>query len=283
MEFHEHNYKLMNGEIKLVLYDLEKEIAEVIFEEVGLEFVRLIKIFDFFDRNSELSLLNKYRQKMVSSDLFGVLKKSLKYCKLTNGAYDISLGKNILERKNGKELSPLKCSYKNIILHDKLVILNHPEVLIDLGSIAKGYIGDKISNFLLKKGVKSFFVDLRGDLIFRGKYSEMIKIQKPRENLDLPFFLKLKNCSIATSGDYKQYFQDYSKSHILNKKDLISVTVIAKNLMDADLFASLIFVLPKNKREDLIKKNKKYAVCVIDFSLNKKVYNKFESYIYHEK
>lgn len=273
----------MNGNVKLVLYDLEKEIAEFMFEEAGLEFTRLIRIFDFFDKKSELSLLNQDRQRIVCSELIEVLKKSLKYCKLTDGEYDISLGKNILERKQGKELSPLKCSYKNILIKKNLVILNHPDVLIDLGSIAKGYIGDKVANFLLKKGVKSFFIDLRGDLIFKGKYSEIIKIQKPRETLNLSVFVKLQNFSIATSGDYKQYFKDYSKSHILNKKDLISVTVIAKNLLDADLFASLIFVLPKNKREELIRNNKKYAVYVIDSSLNKKVYNGFNSYIYNEK
>ncbi len=283
MKSNEYVYEIMGGNVKLVLYNLEKEISDIISEDVFKELVRLVKIFNFFDDYSELSLLNKHRKKDVSPELLEVLKKSLEYCKISRGAYDISLGKNILERKQGKNLSRINCSYRDILIKGKKVILNSSDAMIDLGSVAKGYIGDRISYFLKKAGVKSFFIDLRGDLLCYGKYAERVGIMSPREGVKIPFVLRIKNRAIATSGDYNQFWEDYSQSHILNKKDLISVTVVAKTLLEADLFASVVFVSSKKEREKIISKMKKYAVYTIDSELNKKDYNNFMSYINNEK
>ena len=65
--------------------------------------LRLQKIFNFYDSESELSILNAKRRLEVSDDLLKVIKKAIKFSLLTNGRYDISLGKNMLERKTGKD------------------------------------------------------------------------------------------------------------------------------------------------------------------------------------
>lgn len=275
MDYFEFERKLMGGMIKICAYDATPETASPVLEEAYEEGLRLQKLFNFFDKDSELSRLNKNRQILASPELLEVIKTALIYCEKTRGEYDISLGKKILQRKSGKELIPIKCSYKDIQIKGDKVTLLHPDVLIDLGSIAKGYITDKIGNFLINKGVLSFFIDARGDMLSRGNHSETISVQHPRDKERTIHPFLLKNSAVATSGDYKQYDKDYSKSHILNQKELISVTVVANTLIEADVFASAVFLLRKEQREKLINLRPKFKVYTIDKDLNEKYYNGF--------
>ena len=82
---------------------------------------------------------------------------------------------------------------------------------------------------------------------------------------------------MATSGDYNQFYKTYDKSHILRKKDLISATVVAPKLTEADVLASVIFLLEKNKREAFLKNNPQIKAMTIDENMNKLEYNGFSS------
>jgi thiamine biosynthesis lipoprotein len=241
--------KLLGGTIEFSLYKANFPLNESVFDEVYLEALRLEKIFNFFDLESELSNLNKKRIIIPSKELKEVIEMCLPYCELTNGEYDISKGKQFMQRKNKEEITKIKCSYKDIKIKEGKISLMHPDVMIDLGSVAKGYIGDKMKDFLLKKGITSAFIDLRGDLIFFGEFTEKILIQHPRDTQKSIFSFEKSNAAVATSGDYKQYYENYENSHILNSKDLISVTVVAKTLAEADILATCIFVSGAKKLE----------------------------------
>jgi FAD:protein FMN transferase len=269
--------KLFGKTIKIIFYDIQKELAQLLFEEAYEEALRLEKIFNFFDNESELSQLNKKRKMKLSSELLEVVGKALEYCKKTNGEYDISIGKQILERKTRKETTKINCSYEAITLNKNEVTLKNDDVLIDLGSIAKGYIADKIAEFIKEQGITSFFIDARGDLLAFGEYKEIVEIQHPREKEKTIHSIVLKNSAVATSGDYNQYHKSYNQSHILNQKDLISVTVVADNLTDADVFASAVFLSEKKAREKLIEKHPEMKVFTIDNQLNEKSYNNFST------
>ena len=90
---------LLGGEVEFAFYDIDKSLAENLAEELYIEGLRLQKIFNNFDDSSELFLLNKKRELKVSKELLEVLKESLKYSELTDGKYDVSKGKQFLERK----------------------------------------------------------------------------------------------------------------------------------------------------------------------------------------
>lgn len=280
MELIEFEGKLMGGQITIALYGMPKEVAQPLFSDAYKEGLRLQKIFNFYDKDSELSRLNCKRKMKVSKEMLLVLEAALKYCSITKGAYDISIGKQIMERKSKKELTPLKCSYKDIKVNSKEreVTLTHEDVLVDLGSIAKGYIGDWIGEFLKKSGAESFFIDARGDMLAYGEYEEKVVIQHPREKEKQIRQFVLKNAAVATSGDYLQFYGDYKKSHIIGQKELISVTVVAPTLMEADAFASAVFLLEKKEREELIKENPNFKVFTIDEKLNELEYNGFEDF-----
>lgn len=274
---------LFGDEIEIVVYSTDKFLVSEIIEETYKEGLRLQKIFNFFDKSSELSKLNKEREMIVSDELLGVLKKALKFCKLTNGKYDITLGKQIIQRKKGIQITPVKCSYKDIEIKKNHIKLNNKEVIIDLGSIAKGYIADKMVEFLVSEGVMSGLIDARGDIRAFGNHYEVLDIQHPRDKNKIIHTIKLKNLSVATSGDYNQYYGNFEKSHIINKKDIISATVIAPTLEEADVYATVLMVSSRKERKDIINKNRKIKVLTVDSNLNIDYYNSFEKYIYRRK
>jgi thiamine biosynthesis lipoprotein len=268
--------ELFGKEIEVLLPEVEEKVAEEIIDEMYLEALRLQKIFNIYDKDSELSKLNKKRKLKVSEELLEVLVYALKFCKLTNGKYDISIGKNILQRKNKEKEIKQSCSYKDIEIDGNEVILKNAEVLIDLGSVAKGYITDKLVEFLKSRGVEGGMLDSRGDIAVFGETKTKIAIQHPRKKEESICTIELKNCGVATSGDYYQFYRDFKKSHILNQKEIISLTVVAPTLKEADIYATVLFVLDKKEREELIKKNKNIKVFTVDESLNIKKYNGFE-------
>ena len=273
---------LFGDKINLLIYNLNKEKAEKIFRQFYSEALRLEKIFNFFDKDSELSKLNKKRKLKISQDLLNVINKALSFSELTKGKYDITLGKRILKRKNYEEDIKLESSYRDVKIKGNEVNLVHSDILIDLGSIAKGYITDKLGKFLISKGIKEFVIDSRGDILFSGEYFHTFGVQHPRDREKNITSIKIKNQAAATSGDYNQFDKNFSKSHILNSKEIISATVIAPTLEEADVYATALFVAEEKERKNLIENNKNIKVLLIKENLKPIMYNNFEGVIYEK-
>ncbi len=273
------NRKMFGKEIKIAVHDIEPMLAEGVVSAAYAEGLRLQKIFNFYDSESELSLLNKRRKLEVSAELLEVLQKSLEYCRMTDGEYDISLGEVIRSRKEGRPEPEVSYSYRDIRIQENLVNLEQQGMLVDLGSIAKGYIVDRIVHCLQSQGVLSGIVDGRGDIRVFGDNGCIIGVQHPREPDKHIRTIRLTDMAVATSGDYSQYKGDFEHSHIVRKKDLISVTVIAKDLMDADAFATALSVCSIKKRKSLLDAHKTIIAMTVDRELKVDYHNGFEDLI----
>ena len=59
-------------------------------------------------------------------------------------------------------------NYKDIVVNGNTVTLKDPDMEIDLGGIAKGYIADKLTAYLEENGVTSAIVDLGGNIVAIG-------------------------------------------------------------------------------------------------------------------
>lgn len=272
------NKKLFGGEIGIIVYNPPDKIKEII-EGMYSEALRLQKIFNFFDPESELAILNKKRQMKVSKELLQVLKKSLKFAEFTGGRYDPALGKQILQRKERQNETNPDCSYKDLKISINKVTLRKPDVILDLGSIAKGYITDRLSEYLKVKGVKEFIINSRGDIAFSGNSEHVIGIQNPRNQLEALMKIRLKDQCVATSGDYMQFYGDFKKSHILNSANAISITVVAEKLEDADVIATALFVSDEKIRLEIINKYKKAKVLIVKKDLKCEYFNNFEDIV----
>ncbi len=271
-------FSLLGGDVEIVLYDVDTSISEDCFEEIYQEGLRLQKIFNFFDPKSELSLLNKKRTLCVSEELLYVIKIALRYCTETNGLYDITKGVEIRDRKEGNSIKPVSCTYKDIKISKNQIILLHPEVCIDLGSIAKGFIVDKLIEFIKLKGVESAFIDARGDMRIFGKHIEVVGVQHPRKKKNASFPIVLENKAIATSGDYNQFYGNKNKCHIIGKNNLVSVTVIADTLMEADVLATCIFLLGENEAKPFLSQRKSVYAFIFNENLEESSINGFKKY-----
>jgi thiamine biosynthesis lipoprotein len=267
---------MFGKEVEIMIYDVEEPLAHMVLEDTYQEGLRLQKIFNLYDPTSELSELNRKRNINASPELIHVIRTALEFSKLTEGRYDVTKGREFLQRKGGKPVLPVGCSYKDVKIEKNTVKLNHPDIMIDLGSIAKGYIADRMVEFMIGRGIEDGFIDARGDLRAFGEHKETINVQHPRDPSKLISPIIVSDRSVATSGDYSQYVHSYETSHIIGKSELISVTVVADNLMLADVLATCIIVLGTAKSNELMAGFPQVQAFVLDNGLRESKINGFE-------
>ena len=224
--------------------------------------------------DSELSRFNSLKDTSwfsVSDDLAFVLQESLDICRLTNGALDITVGPLVNLWGFGPENKPTiipsdseieqalqLVGWENIsvTLDPPAVKKKLPNIYCDLSSTAKGFGVDKVSDYLVSFGIKSYLVEIGGELRAEGKKSIdkewRVGISKPDNNSSLQEVITLNNNAMATSGDYWNYFEEnhVRYSHTIDPKTgrpikhkLASITVFAGTCLLADGLATAIDVM----------------------------------------
>lgn len=130
-------------------------------------------------------------------------------------------------------------------------------LVIDLSAIAKGYAVDRIAALLEDSSLNDFLVEIGGEIITRGAKADgstwTVGIELPDdEQRTVQEVLALSSSALATSGDYRNYFEQDGKrySHTINPRtgrpvthQLAAVTVVADSCMLADGWATALMVL----------------------------------------
>jgi len=233
-------------------------------------------------KDSEISLLNSIKESDVPFKLsdwfYEVLKFSLKVAKKTNGSYDPTVGpfvnlwgfgpsskkkvptdKEILELKKSVGFNKLKLYESD---GRRFVAKKDPDLYVDLSSSAKGFAVDKIAEFLESEDFNDYFVEVGGEIRAKGKKFEkewMVAVERPEANQRSVYkSFPLNDMSIATSGSYRNYFESGGKSysHTIDASTgkpvehvMVSVTVLDKNCMKADAYATALMVLGPERAE----------------------------------
>jgi thiamine biosynthesis lipoprotein len=234
------------------------------------------------DPNSVISQLSlkAYQQPVaISPELFEVIETSIQYSKLSDGAFDITVGPETqLWRKMAQTgqkptdqelaLARDKVGWEKLSLDraNQTIQFAVEGMKLDVGAIAKGYAVDLAVKVLQEKGVSGGMVDIGGNVRCYGqgpgkKRDWIIGLQDPRHEEDILTRLRLNDMAVATSGDYRRVavVDGQSYSHILNPKnaesvkELASVTIIAPTATDADALSTTVSVLGKEKGLALIK------------------------------
>lgn len=251
----------------------DRRAAGIVFDQIK----RIDALMSKYKENSQISQLNRTGRMALGPDTFYVLKKAKEFWVLSNGAFDITVGPlmdlwGFTEKKYhvpaaGQINKTLRLVGTDKIVFDKInnvVKFKFPGMKIDLGGIAKGYAVDSAVGKLKQKGIKSCLINAGGQIYCLGdKFGEpwSVAVRNPRKPGFIDY-LKLKDQSVATSGDYEQYFKDKEKrySHILDPKTgypaesgVLSVTVIALDGLTADALSTAIFVLGKKNGLELAK------------------------------
>lgn len=130
--------------------------------------------------------------------------------------------------------------------------------ILDLSAVAKGYAVDRMAHCLEERSVRHFVVEAGGELRGAGVKANgepwWVEIEGvPDSDADgAQTIVALHGLAIATSGDYRRYFQHGSRraAHTLDPRSgypaahgLASVTVLAPTCMAADALSTALTVL----------------------------------------
>ncbi len=252
--------------ISITLYDGNEDIIDDCFDLIR----EYESILSAHDTESELYMLNMSGGGIVSDILYDAISEALRLCELTNGAFDITLGRvselwDYTKAQIPTETqidSALKTTgYEYLKLHDGNRIEYLKEGLfIDLGGFAKGYIGDALAEYIASQNVESGLIALGGNITCIGSKPDNspfnIAIENPlTQRYDTAKTLSVSSQSVATSGSSERYFikDGITYHHIIDPETgypsdshISSVTIIADSAAFADALSTACFVLGKD-------------------------------------
>lgn len=250
--------------------------------------------------DSDISKINRAAGQeavRISDETYYVIKTAMKYAEMSDGRFDPAIGSLVSLwgiGKEGAKVPPKEeiekycktSDYHKVKLHDedKSVKLEEAGMNLDLGAIAKGYIADRIADYLTAHDFHSAIIDLGGNIFALGKKTEnqlwTVGIQDPAETRGNQIGnIKVDNQTIVTSGIYERYFIEDGKHyhHILDpdtgypvENNLSSVTILTDKSIDADALSTTTFALGLEKGLDFIEKLN--GVEAVFITKDKKVY-----------
>lgn len=140
---------------------------------------------------------------------------------------------------------------------EQTVYLKKEGMAIDLGALAKGYVADKIVDFLKRIGVEAGLINLGGNVLTFGQAPHnpdgcwRIGIQDPHKTRgENALVLNIGEESVVTSGIYERTLtvDGQSYHHILSSQtgypiqsQLASVSIVSKNSVDGEIWTTRLF------------------------------------------
>ncbi len=256
----------------------------------------LIKInqqMSAFQSNSEISLFNTSRTTgwfSVSKNTAAIIKESLRISRISQGAFDVTIGPLIElwgfgKTRTGKIPSAeeiitarQKTGYKKLIAKSDppSIKKNDPDLSCNLSAIAKGFGVDRIAQYFDFNKIRHYLIEIGGEIRVKGFNQSGLKwtigITAPQDLKGIHKKIFLHNQSIATSGDYRNYYKikGIRYSHTINPltgrpvtHNLASVSVIHDSCMTADAFATAINVLGPEEGYQLALKHELPVLLII--------------------
>lgn len=225
-----------------------------------------------FNKRSIITHINNNDSIIVDSLFTEVFRNAQVVYEESHGAFDPTVAPLVnawgFGFKNGIEVNASTIdSLRSLIgmsrisLTDGRVAKDDPRIMLDFSAIAKGYGSDRVARVLDSCGIKNYMVEIGGEVVVKGHNSHGnpwgIGINKPIDdslsaNQELQTVLRLQDCAIATSGNYRNfYYKDGVKyAHTIDPRtgypvqhSLLSATVIADNCMRADALATAFMVM----------------------------------------
>lgn len=267
---------LLDTVIQITLYDTGNES---LLDESFAVCEKYEQLLSKTVATSDISRINQAEGKpvTVSDETIALIQKSLTYSELSDGAFDITIAplsslwdfkdKKTIPDSQDIEKAKNLVDYHTISISGNTVTLLNPKASIDLGAIAKGYIADKIKDYLVSKNVKSGLINLGGNVLTIGTKPDgsawNIGIQKPFDEQNAAITsVHLSDESVVTSGVYERYFKQDGViyHHILDAKTgypfqngLLGVTIISEQSVDGDALSTTCFALGLQKGIELIR------------------------------
>jgi thiamine biosynthesis lipoprotein len=251
--------------------DGRESIRVAIEEELDLA----NRLLSTWDSTSEISRLNAHPSTepfAVSPETIALLEIARRAGKLSEGAFDVTVGPLVAAWGFGPTGLPEQLPSAETLAElrtrvgpDRLVVdadggsvtKLRPDVACDLSALAPGWTADRIAAALQALGHHHFIVDIGGEVVARGRRIDgnrwRVAVESPGRDRDHLLVLELEDRAVATSGDYRNAYVDESgrrRSHLIDPRtgepvahELTSVTVVHRDGVWADALATAMLVM----------------------------------------
>ena len=264
-----HSLRLMGASITLTIF--HENAQKLLLQSEQL--LHLYKNrFSANDADSELMEINLQAGKkavQVHPELFELIALGKKHSIAANSHLNIAIGPLVQTWRIGfsdaklpseEEIQRLLkiTNPEEIVLNDsnREVYLSKEGMRIDLGALAKGYIADKLKEFLVEQGVQSGIIDLGGNILTIGENPTFhrpwrIGIQNPAlDRGEHVAVIEASDASVVTSGIYERQLVVDGKTyhHIFDRTtgypmetELASITIVAEKSVDCEIWTTRLF------------------------------------------
>ncbi|GAB4300156.1 MAG: FAD:protein FMN transferase [Desulfuromonadia bacterium] len=246
--------------------------------EIQGELDRINSLMSTYEPDSELSRFNDSRTTSwvsVSPDTARVVALALEVSRLTEGAFDVTVGP-LVDRWGFGPKPPgtiptdaevkeilTRVGYRHLFVRENPPAIRKeiPDLRIDLSAVAKGYGVDRVADILSRNGVDSFLVEVGGEMVARGGRPDntpwRIAIERPLSGRrEAGWLIRLADGAVATSGNYRNVRREGGVRYghtidpvvgmpVVNRVG--SVTVIDDRCDRADAFATGLLALGEER------------------------------------
>lgn len=145
--------------------------------------------------------------------------------------------------------------YRNVHVEGEQVIFDSDDTRLDLGAIAKGFIADRMKEYLVEEGITSAIINLGGNVLCIGERPDgspfRVGLRRPfGEYSETAAVLTVNDLSVVSSGVYERHFvkDGVNYHHLLDPKTgypwqngLVQVTIISQKSVDGDGLSTACF------------------------------------------
>jgi thiamine biosynthesis lipoprotein len=273
-----YTYEALGTQWKITIWDT---IPKNIFDNLISEILNITREFENkYSRFKDDSIVSKISNNLgvfnARKEFVDILKIYEKFYYISNKKITPLIGNTISDLGYDKDysLTPKKeIRYtpdfdSAIKIIDETHIEIKEKILFDFGAIGKGFLIDKISDYLQQKNIQRFLVDGSGDMYYENNNSKekiRIGLEHPFDHTKVIGIIELENGSLCSSATTRRHWREYN--HYIDPSDntspdeIIATWVIAKNASTADALCSTLFFTKENSI-DL-----DFEYCILDKNL----------------
>jgi len=266
---HIYKFSAMSTPCELILYESQKTKADSVAESVLVEVKRLEKKYNYYNKDSFLSLINSRSESNLDKETKTLLQRAKQYYALTNGIFDVTVATfkdlyrsetslDLLKEKKEKLLGFVGCEHFEV-KKDK-IFFDNEFTKIDLGGFVKEYAVDRSAQLIKKAKIKSALVNYGGDIYALGKKPDgtrfKVGIKNPQNTSEHARYAEIENQALTTSASYERNYtiEEEVFSHIFSKQDANnspkSVTVISSNCVESGVYSTALMIEPQLKHNN---------------------------------
>lgn len=246
-----------------------------------------------FNDTATITRINRNEPVVPDTFFTRVFRRSMEISEETDGAFDITVAPLVnawgFGFKQGRFPDSLMVDSllqftgyrKARLTPEGEVVKQDPRMMFNCSAVAKGYAVDVIAQLLERAGCRNFMVDIGGEVVVRGRNARnelwRIGINKPVDdslsrNQELQMVLHIQDLGIATSGNYRNYYYKDGKkyAHTIDPRtgypvqhSILSATVIARDCMSADAYATAFMVMGLEEAERFTASRPDLDACFI--------------------